>query len=327
MLISAPDPASIDRLLLKEAKGATKRDKFVFFCIRNVYIGLRILSRIALGKKKRDKLYLERGISFRGFLYKSIEFLNLDSSFLLVFNVPEYDYKFYSRATRKIPNFLIQDMYASMTIHEEDIRKYFNPKRGDIVIDIGAAFGLYTITSSKQVGANGKVIAIEAHPGNYEMLNHNIKLNGLTNVIPLNYAVYSKETKIKLFLPDEESGYTMHHSVMFNYLSSKYPLQGKDNEKFIEVNANTLDNLLQKNGISQVNWIKIDVEGAEFEVLKGSANILSTSKDINLLIEIHNPGDTNHYKQIIDFLKSYNFKIEFEKIYESGERHMVTTKI
>jgi len=114
---------------------------------------------------------------------------------------------------------------------------------------------------------------------------------------------------------------------MFNYLSSKYPLQGKDNEKFIEVNANTLDNLLQKNGIPQVNWIKIDVEGAEFEVLKGSADILSISKDISLLIEVHNPSDIDHYKQIMDFLKPYNFKIEFEKIYRSGERHMVARKI
>src|SRR5919108_4038157 len=99
MPISQPDLLSIDRLLLKEAKGATKRDKLVFFCIKNIYVGLGILSSIALGKKKRDNLYMKRGISFRGFLYKSIEFLKLDSSFLLVFNIPEYNYKFYSRVT------------------------------------------------------------------------------------------------------------------------------------------------------------------------------------------------------------------------------------
>jgi FkbM family methyltransferase len=160
------------------------------------------------------------------------------------------------------------------------------------------------------------------------MLNRNIKLNGLTNVTTLNFAVYSKEGKIKLYMPDEEFGYTMHHSIMFSYLSPKYSLKGKDNEKFIEVNANTLDNLLQKNGLSrEVNWIKIDVEGAELEVLKGSTEILSNSKDICLLIEVHNPYDTNHYKQMIDFLKHYNFKIQFEKIYESGERHIIARKI
>jgi FkbM family methyltransferase len=310
MLISAPDPASIDRLLLKEAKGATKRDKFVFFCIRNVYIGLRILSRIALGKKKRDKLYLERGISFRGFLYKSIEFLNLDSSFLLVFNVPEYDYKFYSRVTRKIPNFLIQDMYASMTIHEEDIRKYFNPKRGDIVIDIGAAFGLYTITSSKQVGANGKVIAIEAHPGNYEMLNHNIKLNGLTNVIPLNYAVYSSKAKVKIY-----SNYT----IMAERIQEE-----KVKEKFVEVNADTLDNILEQNVIrqEQINWIKIDVEGAELEVLKGAYSTLSNSKDIALYIEMHSQ---NNHQPIIELLNLHNINVIYQKNYDGGS-HIIARR-
>ena len=69
------------------------------------------------------------------------------------------------------------------------------------------------------------------------------------------------------------------------------------NEKFIEVNANTLDSLLQENGISvnEVNWIKIDVEGAELEVLKGAHNILSKSKDISLLIEIHSSESLSKY--------------------------------
>jgi FkbM family methyltransferase len=305
--------------LLKEVHGAKIFDRLILFSVRLIYLGVRVILRIILGKERRDRVYKEKDINFKDFLYRSLKLLGIEKSVMLKFDVPKYGYRVYCPINK--------EDFAIMSRHEDEIIDHFNTKQGDIVVDVGAHMGKYTIIASKQVGANGKVIAIEAHPGNYEMLNHNIKLNGLTNVIPLNYAVYSKETKIKLFLPDEESGYTMHHSVMFNYLSSKYPLQGKDNEKFIEVNANTLDNLLQKNGISQVNWIKIDVEGAEFEVLKGSANILSTSKDINLLIEIHNPGDTNHYKQIIDFLKSYNFKIEFEKIYESGERHMVTTKI
>src|SRR5919202_2520385 len=311
MLISEPDPLSIDRLLLKEAKGATKRDKFVFFCIRNIYTGLRILIRIAVGKKKRDKLYFERGISFRGFLYKSIEFLKLDSSFLLIFNIPEYDYKFYSRVTRKLPNFLIPDMYASMTLHEEDVRKHFNPKKGDTVIDIGAAFGLYPITSSKRVGANGKVIAIEAHPDSFEMLNRNIKLNGLTNVTTLNYAVYSKETKVKIY-----SNYT---------IMSERIREEQVKEKFVEVNADTLDSILQQNGIrqEQINWIKIDVEGAEFEVLKGAHNTLSNSKDIALYIEIH--GQRN-YQPIIEFLYSYNINVTFQKDYDRGDIHVIARR-
>ena len=84
-----------------------------------------------------------------------------------------------------------------MTIREDEIIEHFHTKEGDIVVDVGAHIGRYTIISSKRIGQSGKVIAIEPHPSNFEMLNRNIKLNGLTNVIPLNYAVNSKETKNK----------------------------------------------------------------------------------------------------------------------------------
>jgi hypothetical protein len=78
------------------------------------------------------------------------------------------------------------------------------------------------------------------------------------------------------------------------------------------VHLNTLDNLIIKeHGISEINWMKIDVEGGELEVLKGAHNILSNSRRINLLIEIH---DTNKlYQPIIEILNSHNFKIIFEK--------------
>ena len=61
--------------------------------------------------------------------------------------------------------------------------------------------------------------------------------------------------------------------------------------------------------------------------LKGAHNILSKSKDIALLIEIHNISHgENHYDQIIDLLTNYNFKIEFEKIYDNGERNIIDVK-
>ena len=70
------------------------------------------------------------------------------------------------------------------------------------------------------------------------------------------------------------------------------------------------------------------VEGAEYEVLKGAKNILSTSSNITLLIEIHNLSTGNVlYKPILEFLSLCNFKIEFEKASESGERHIIARKI
>ena len=312
-LKSSQDSVDINILLL-EAKGVTKKDKLVLFSLKNLYLFSWLLSMIVLGKKKRDRLYSERGITFKSFLYKYIKFLGI-RNLLLKVNVPKYGgYQAYCRSKDNFRDFVI------MTEHEHDLIERFCPKEGDVVVDIGAHIGCYTIISSKRVGANGKVIAIEADPSNFEMLNHNIKLNQLTNITALNYAVYSKETKIKLYLPGEESGYTIYNTLMIE--------RAKPREKFVEVSANTLDNLLQQNGIRQVNWIKIDVEGAELEVLKGATNILSKSKDIALLIEIHNlHTGINLYEQIVEFLCSYyNFKIEFEKTYWSREKSIIVRK-
>jgi FkbM family methyltransferase len=296
--------------LLKETKGVRTLDKCILYFLKVIYLGLRILLRISLGKKRRDRIFIEQGFDFNTFLYKVFKILRIGNSMLLKISVPKYDYKFYCRINR-------EDL-VFMTNHEDDIIEHFTPKQGDIVVDIGAHMGRYTIISAKRVGVNGKVVAIEAHPGNFEMLNRNIKLNQLTNVISMNYAVYSKETKIKLYLPEEESGYTIYNTIMSNRAGTE--------DKFVQVNANTMDYLLQLNQINeeQVNWIKIDVEGAELEVLKGAQNILSKSKDIALLIEVH--GSEN-YMPILNFLSLYNFKIEFEKSNKNGEwRHIVVRK-
>jgi FkbM family methyltransferase len=306
--------------LLKEPVGVIPvLDKWILFFFKIIYLGIRFSVKIALGRKRRDRIYVGLGIHFNdsfgpsfyivSFLYKTIKFLRLGNPVSLKINVPKYGYKVLCPIKK--------EEIVNMTIREDEIIEYFTPKQGDIVVDIGANIGRYTLIASKRVGTNGKVVAIEAHPGNFEMLNRNIKLNRLTNVIPLNYAAYSKETKVKLYVPDEESGYTIYHTLM-----------ERTGKKFVEVDAITLDYLLlQLNGIREgvveVNWIKIDVEGVEFEVLKGATNVLSKSKDIALLIEVHG---IDNYRPLIEFLNSYNFIIEFEKTYETGDKHIVLRK-
>ena len=242
-------------------------------------------------------------------MYKSVEILSLDNSLLLVFSVPKYDFKFYTKVTRRIPNFLIDDVYASMSSHEEEVLEHFSPKPGEVVIDIGAAFGFYTLISSMKVGSTGTVIAIEAQPDTFEMLKRNIKLNKLANVIALNYAAYSSEAELKFY-----SSYSL------------MPERAGTNEhEFTKVKANTLDYILSQLKLAtEVDWIKIDVEGAEFEVLKGAYNILSKSREIKLLIEIH--GKEN-YESIMEFLSLFDFKIEFEKKYCTGDSHILLRKI
>ena len=230
---------------------------------------------------------------------------NKDDAQLLKIHVPKEHYQYFSRIGKG-------DFLPG---HEGHIVGRFTPKEGDVVIDIGAHIGRYTITSSIQVGNTGRIVAIEADPDNFELLKRNIALNNLSNVLPLNYAVFSTRTRIKLY---EQSASAKYNSVMLT--------RAAKTKNYVEVKADTLDSILKQNGINQVNWIKIDVEGAEFEVLKGSTETLS-GENISLLVEIHNIEDPNHYHNIVNFLKHRNFEMTFEQRYEgSGESHVIFRK-
>jgi hypothetical protein len=75
-LSSEQDSVSSDSLLLKEAKGMTKKDKLVLFSLKNIYLASSLLSMIVLEKKRRERLHNERGVSFKNFLYKSVKLLS-----------------------------------------------------------------------------------------------------------------------------------------------------------------------------------------------------------------------------------------------------------
>jgi FkbM family methyltransferase len=282
--------------------------------LKSSYITLRLLLRLLLGRQRRNKIHFLRKFWFENSspsyllmarlhrsLYKNID----DDVHLLKIHVPRYHYQYFCRIGKG-------DFLPG---HEGYILTKFTPKEGDTVVDIGAHIGRYTITSSKQVGNTGKVVAIEADPDNFQLLKRNITLNKLTNVVPLNYAVFSERTKIKLY---EQSASAKYNSIMLT--------RAAKTKNYVEVNADTLDSILKLNGVNRVNWIKIDVEGAEFEVLKGSTKILS-GENISLLIEIHNIEDPRHYDNVVDLLKHDNYEITFEQRYEgSGESHVIFRK-
>jgi FkbM family methyltransferase len=275
------------------------------------YLALRLLFRLLLGRQRRNKIRFLRKLSVESPSYLLIAGLyrllnrNKDDVRLLKIHVPRYHYQYFCRIEKG-------DFLPG---HEDHILARFTPKEGDTVVDIGAHIGRYTITSSKQVGDSGKVVAIEADPGNFQLLKRNIALNNLTNVLPLNYAVFSTRTRMKLY---EQSASAKYNSLML--------ARAAKTKNYVEVNGDTLDSILKQNGINQVDWIKIDVEGAEFEVLKGSTKTLS-SENVSLFIEIHNIEDPSHYGNIVDFLKYHNYEITFEQRYDgSGESHVIFHK-
>ena len=288
-------------------------DAFTVPILKFSYITLRLLLRLLLSRQRRNKIRFLRKFwldnTSPSYLLMvrlhRIRPRNKNEVPLLKIYVPKDHYQYFCRI----------GMGDFLPGHEGHIVGRFVPKEGDTVIDIGAHIGRYTITSSKQVGDSGKVVAIEADPDNFELLKKNITLNKLTNVLPLNYAVFSTRTRMKLY---EQSASAKYNSVML--------ARAGKTENYVEVNAETLDDILKQNGINQVNWIKIDVEGAEYEVLKGSTKTLA-SGNVSLLVEIHNIEDPSHYDNIVDFVKHHNYEITFEQRYDdSGESHIIFRK-
>jgi FkbM family methyltransferase len=306
-----------------EASLSPALDMCILVPMRIAYLTLRYLLRLIFGNEERIRRLriLHRVyVWLSGFFSPSIYTAKITDkiirklgpsrqSFMIKVGVPKHGYRYYCKIIDFAPG------------REDDIIEYFNPAIGNIVIDVGSHVGRYTILGSKLVGGSGKVIAVEAHPGNFQLLKRNLQLNKSDNVISLNCAAYCQDTpQLRLFLAGEDRGNTIYNTVM----ESRYVT-----EKFVSVPALKLDSIVQYAGIQahEINWIKIDVEGAEYEVLQGAQNILSNSKDISILIEVHNLQNRDLYNPIIDMLRKYGFSIIFEKVYDSGERHIIGRKL
>jgi len=125
-------------------------------------------------------------------------------------------------------------------------------KKDDVILDIGANIGLMTIPFSKMVGINGKVLSYEPQPEIYRILCGNISINNLINVEPHNLAVGDNNNP--LFLPKID--YTKPNN--FGGMS----LQSSGATKINQIKIDDLS-------LDKLNFIKIDVETMELNVLNG----------------------------------------------------------
>jgi len=173
--------------------------------------------------------------------------------------------------------------------------QFSRPEEGDIVIDVGAHAGMFTTKAAKLVGDSGLVVAVEPEPRNLALLRHNIESHNLTNVKVISQAIYSEKTTVRLYLQD----LSVHHSL--SYRSPDY----------IEVEADSLDNIISRLGLDHVDFIKIDVEGAELEILKGAEKVL-TSPGIKLSIaSYHVLSDGQpQLPGIVSYLESKQFRTQ-----------------
>lgn len=183
---------------------------------------------------------------------------------------------------------------------ESNIRSYFKDVRKGVFIDIGANIGKYTVMVGNQLDKNGSVVAIEAHPGNFKILQENIELNNCKNITAVNVACWDKKGTLKLYSHEDQP-----------LLSSAI----KKSESYITVKSESLDEILEQLEIKEIDMIKLDVEGAEPEVLKGMSNSLKTCRP-KIIFEVLNDESLDACRKI---LGTYNYKIkQLDKTYWLG---------
>jgi FkbM family methyltransferase len=183
---------------------------------------------------------------------------------------------------------------------EEIIQKVIEarlPESG-FFVDIGANFGLHTLLGCDLVGSSGKVLAVEPVPENLKLLLRNLNLNGFHQRCEIAELALTDGSSESVSMTIEP-GMTLAASLAENFEGQK-----------IEVIAGTLDQLLGDGAIVP-NLVKIDVEGAEHEVLKGAVKLLIHGPP--LLIEVHRFALANFgssTEQLENFLASFGYRQE-----------------
>ena len=141
---------------------------------------------------------------------------------------------------------------------------------GDVVLDIGANIGYYTLIFAKCVGPAGRVFAFEPEPGNFALLQENVATNGYRNVTLARLAVSDRAGRARLFLDADNAGdcrmYDSH-----------------DQRPSVDIATVRLDDHLAS--LDRIDLIKMDIQGAEPAALRGMRGLLERHRQVRLLLE------------------------------------------
>jgi FkbM family methyltransferase len=175
---------------------------------------------------------------------------------------------------------------------------YYGPRAGDTIVDVGAGRGEHVLPFSSKVGPTGKVLAIEAHPETYAYLRRFCKLNQLGNVLPIHTALMDTPGKVQI------------QSV--EWYSNTVQSGGSGTE----VEATTLDQLCESLHIERIDFLKMNIEGAERGALLGAKECIRRVQQICVCCHDFR-ADRGHGEQYrtrdftVDFLKSHGFSLSF----------------
>ncbi len=187
--------------------------------------------------------------------------------------------------------------YISQT--EDFWFEHYHPRKGDVIIDVGAGRGEDTLTFSRAVGETGRVIAIEAHPLSFSILKNFCQLNRLNNVTALHLALMDKPGTVGII----ESQFWRENAV-----------DRQQEPSGIQVRARILDDICREQQVDDIAFLKMNIEGAERFALLGMSSVFPRIR--NICVACHDfrwesgHGDQFRTRSFVEqFLIERGFKI------------------
>ncbi|MBG44366.1 MAG: hypothetical protein CL530_10405 [Aequorivita sp.] len=165
---------------------------------------------------------------------------------------------------------------------------------GDIVFDIGANVGIFSLYASIIKGT--KVYAFEPHPTNFKVLSNNVSQNKITNIECFEFAVGIDNEDRILIEGNIAGGHKLSNEKEFVY-----------SEGSLNVKSVTLSRMTEKLDIDTIDFVKLDCEGAEGEIIK-SLGQDGLKKIKKMAIEFHDNHSILSHEEIIEELENSGFK-------------------
>jgi FkbM family methyltransferase len=179
-------------------------------------------------------------------------------------------------------------------------------KKGDVVIDVGANIGMYSLLAAELVGEEGKVYSFEPVSATFNALNENLQLNHVSVAKTHKIALSNGNGSARISIP--ESVGRGDFSDAFNSLNLDE--NGKGGEV---VQTMTLDTFVTEHQIDSIDFVKVDIEGAELLFFKGCHDVLSRIRPKYIIFEAYEEFCSRFDYTIADMivlLNSYGYSLE-----------------
>ncbi len=187
-------------------------------------------------------------------------------------------------------------------------RTFMRP--GGVMVDVGANIGQYSLLAARLVGNGGKVIALEPDPAVRKHLERHVRMNGFGEIIEVLPLAAGDCDEERWFYPAKDQRNSGTGSLAPRKILANGEHGNKRGDAF-KVRTVRLDSLLDQRGVSFVDFIKIDVEGFEGEVLRGLRTFLHSRSVRVVMVEMwpqRYRRDGSTFEQIMTFMRKFGYQ-------------------